>query len=262
MGKIVRFSEFDNYFNNLLSNSREIEGTILDANVLITLCYSPKRFHTRLLTFLEQNISKRYIPCYTTVNTSQEFLEFFRRLLLTEGLRTAIHPSSGIKLSNKKRRVISAQSSILAARERNHGADPVFYDRELKRIRDVFCNSGFAGLELWKAMCEIYLKNQLLAEFKNLHELNVEYISSRKEEMARFFVGDILWEGAIDICGIIGAGFSDSMIINALQCSTFPFAITLDSDLAFAAIANQDLKDVVMPDELIDSNDGLIKLLS
>ena len=48
-----------------------------------------------------------------------------------------------------------------------------------------------------------------------------------------------------------GAGFSDSMILNALQCSTLPFAVSLDSDLAYSVMANPSLKDVLMPDELI-----------
>jgi hypothetical protein len=35
MGKVVRFSEFDNYFNGLVSRGIKAEGTILDANIII-----------------------------------------------------------------------------------------------------------------------------------------------------------------------------------------------------------------------------------
>ena len=48
-----------------------------------------------------------------------------------------------------------------------------------------------------------------------------------------------------------GAGFSDSMILNALQCTTLPFAVSLDSDLAYSVMSNANLKDVIMTDEIV-----------
>ena len=142
MGRVVRFSEFDEYLFNLKQNGTKVEGTILDANVIITLSYSPKKFHTRTYEFIKNKIQKNEIALYTTVNTTQEYLEFYRRLLLTEGLRTAIHPSSELDLPNKKKQAIRAQSSILQNREMHQGAEPIFNDREIKKIREVFLNSG------------------------------------------------------------------------------------------------------------------------
>ncbi len=97
MGTVVRFSEIDSYLSNLKSKGERVDGTILDANIIITLSYSPKKFHTRVSDFIKNKILANNMNLYSTVNTTQEFLEFHRRLLLTEGLRTAIHPSSGIK---------------------------------------------------------------------------------------------------------------------------------------------------------------------
>jgi hypothetical protein len=233
MGQVVRFSEFD--------------------NVIITLNYEPKRFHTRTFDFIKNKIQKEGISLYTTVNTTQEYLEFYRRLLMTEGLRTAIHPTSGIDLPNRKKQAIKAQSSILHNREAHQGAEPVFSDRELKKIREVFFQSGSAGIKLWKALCEIYLKKQLAMEFQALDKLNISYLSVYKDDQKDIFQQKITWEEAISICSDIAVGFSDSMIINALQCTTFPFAISLDSDFACAVTANPHLKDVVMPDELVDN---------
>jgi len=59
------------------------------------------------------------------------------------------------------------------------------------------------------------------------------------------------WNDAIEICFDIGVGFSDAMILNALQCTTLPFAVCLDSDLAYSVVANPALKDVIMPDEIV-----------
>jgi hypothetical protein len=124
MGKVVRFSEFDNYFNDLVSKGIKAEGTILDANIIITLGHEPKKFHTRLDDFIKSKITARGIKLFTTVNTTQEFLEFYRRILLTEGLRTAIAPETKIKLPNNKRSVIrlhyrvAGQTSTVVTRNR------------------------------------------------------------------------------------------------------------------------------------------------
>lgn len=253
MGKVVRFSEFDSYLSHLRAEGVSVQGTILDANVIITLNYEPKRFHTRVFDFVENKLEKNQIALYTTVNTTQEYLEFFRRLLLTEGLRTAIHPSSKMNLPNKKKQAIKAQSSILYNRETHQGAEPVFNDREIKKIREPFFQSGQAGVKLWKSLCEVYLKKQLLLEFQALEELNVSYLSMYKDDQKETFTKKITWNDAIEICSDIGVGFSDAMILNALQCTTLPFAVSLDSDLAYSVMANPTLKDVVMPDELVNN---------
>lgn len=252
MGRVVRFSEIDKYLAELNSKGLKVEGTILDANVIITLNYEPKRFHTRTFEFIKNKIQKNGIALYTTVNTTQEYLEFYRRLLLTEGLRTSIHPSSGFDLPNKKKQAIRAQSSILQNRETSQGAEPVFNDREIKKVREVFFQSGNAGIKLWKDICELYLKKSLEMEFKALDCLNVTYLSMYKDDQKEIFKKKITWEDAISICSDIGAGFSDSMILNALQATNLPFAISLDSDLAHAVMANPALKDIVMPDEMVD----------
>ena len=253
MGRVIRFSEFDDYLYELKQNGIKVDGTILDANVIITLSYSPKKFHTRIYDFIKNKIQKNEIALYTTVNTTQEYLEFYRRLLLTEGLRTAIHTSSDLDLPNKKKQAIRAQSTILHNREVHQGADPIFNDREIKKIREVFLNSGNTGMELWKVLCNAYLRMPLSVEFKSLEKLKIIYLSMYNEDQKQIFERNITWENAISICSDIGAGFSDSMILNALQCTNLPFALSLDSDLAYTVMANNDLKDVLMPDELADN---------
>lgn len=79
MGKVVRFSEFDNYLSELRIKGVIIDGTILDANVIITLNYEPKRFHTRTFEFIKNKIEKESISLFTTVNTTQEYLDFIQK---------------------------------------------------------------------------------------------------------------------------------------------------------------------------------------
>jgi hypothetical protein len=108
-------------------------------------------------------------------------------------------------------------------------------------------------MELWKVLCNAYLRMPLSVEFKSLEKLKIIYLSMYNEDQKQIFERKITWENAISICSDIGAGFSDSMILNALQCTNLPFALSLDSDLAYTVMANNDLKDVLMPDELADN---------
>ena len=261
MGRVVRFSEFEDYYADLENREGPILGTILDANVLIALSYSPKKFHTRILEFLRGQIYPKEIPCFTTVNTTAEFLEFYRRLLMTEGLRDHIDEFSKANLSNKKRQTIRYYSQKLKQRETTQGADPVFYDREIKRIREKFCNSGSKGLGKWNSLCNAFLHPRFYKEYQNLQRLNVKYLSSYKDEQKHLFFREITWESAIEICAKTCVGFSDAMILNALQSSKFPFVISLDADIAYAVLSDPSLKDVVMPDDLISENAELQKLV-
>ena len=260
MGKVVRFSDFKKYFENSSIKDQSELGTVLDANILITLSYDPKEYHTRVLDFLRDEIYSRGFKCFTTVNTTMEYLEFHRRLLMTEGLRDSIDKYSKLDLSNKKKQIIRAKSTILAAREKNNKADPVFYDREIKAIREAFASSGMPGVNAWKALSEQYVKHALHEEYKNLTKLNIGYVSINNKNQAEYFHKEMKWEDAIDICAVTCAGFSDTMILNALMCTKFHFAISLDKDMAYATLADDRLKDVVMPDELIESDEPLRKL--
>lgn len=261
MGRVVRFSEFDEYFKESSISSADEMGTVLDANVLITLSYDPKKYHTRVKDFLRDEIYGKGIKCFTTVNTTMEYLEFHRRLLMTEGLRDSIDQYSKIKLSNKKKQAIRTKSQILKNRENTQKADPVFYDREIKQIRESFAKSGMKGLQSWKGMSELFVKNGLQDEYKNLKKLNIEYVSINNKDNEHYFHKDLSWPDAIDICSVTCAGFSDSMILNALMCTRFQFAVSLDKDLAYATLSDSSLKDIIMPDDLIDSDDVLSGLV-
>ena len=65
----------------------------------------------------------------------------------------------------------------------------------------------------------------------------------------------------MEICSDMAIGFPDAMILNALQSTDFPFVITLDSDMAFATLGNKSLKDIIIPDGIIENNKGLQNLL-
>ena len=262
MGKVVRFSEFGDYYVGLKNQEGPALGTVLDTNVIIALGRSLEKFHTHILEFFDNQIYSRKIPCFTTVNITSEFLEFHRRLLITKGLQDAINEFSDAKFSNKQKEIIRRYSAKLKKRESDKQAGPTFYDTEIKNIRKIFCNSGKKGLDFWNSLCDVFLRPRLYEEYNNLKELKVKYLSIHEEGQKHFFSHKIEWEGAINICAKSCTGFSDSMILNALQATKFPFVISLDSDIAYAVLSDPFLKDVVMPDDLISKNSELQKLIN
>ena len=44
----------------------------------------------------------------------------------------------------------------------------------------------------------------------------------------------------------------DSMILNALRSSAFSFAITANTDLAYATLVDDNIKDIVAPDSIVE----------
>ena len=250
MGRIVCFSEFDGYLEDLKKRGR-IEGAILDTNVIITLSYPAKKFHNSVSDFISNKITKEKINLYSTINTKQEYLEFHRRLLMTEGLRTIVRPESHVNLPPEKRQLIEKQLGSLEKSVQKEKREDFLYDREIKKIRDAFCSMGKVGWKSWKNLCRIYLRKQLQSEHRALENLKINYLSKHRDNGKEFFRQNPSWENAIEICSNMGIGFSDSMILNALQSSIFPFAITLDSDMAFAVSGNPELKDIVIPDDIV-----------
>ncbi|MCY4644520.1 MAG: hypothetical protein OXB88_07870 [Bacteriovoracales bacterium] len=71
------------------------------------------------------------------------------------------------------------------------------------------------------------LKNQLPIEYRSLETLKINYLSKYQDDGKEFFNKKISWDKAMDICSDMGIGFSDAMILNALQSSTLPFANTI-----------------------------------
>lgn len=61
----------------------------------------------------------------------------------------------------------------------------------------------------------------------------------------------MIWEDTIRVSSSSGLAIFDSMILTALECSHFPFAITADTDIAYATLADPKIKDVVVPDSLV-----------
>src|SRR4051812_42297086 len=96
MGKVIPFSEAPAYLKSLRDKGA-VQATILDTNVLVTAGYNVREGHDDVKRLLDALTSNDY-RLLATVNTKAEFLEFQRRLILSENLLDAVDEFSKLKI--------------------------------------------------------------------------------------------------------------------------------------------------------------------
>lgn len=163
MGRVISFSEFREYFKSALQQPDVNNAAILDTNILIALSYEINRLHDEVIEFFRGSLMPEQVNnmrLFTTVNTRAEFLDFYRRLLMTEQLRDLVAESSSVRISAKAKAQIQYQSGQLKRREQ-HGSDPVFTDHQIKAIKSTFSAGRFSGQSGWLTLCAEVLVGRL-----------------------------------------------------------------------------------------------------
>ncbi len=254
MGRVISFSEFREYFKSARQRPGAINAAILDTNILIALNYEISRLHDEVIEFFRESLMPEQaheMRLFTTVNTRAEFLDFYRRLLMTEHLRDLVGESSSVRISAKAKAQIQYQSGQLKRREQQ-GSDPVFTDHQMKSIKSTFSAGRFSGQSGWLTLCAEVLVGRLDEAESRLSAFGIEYISQHIEQQKDLFTSEITWPPAKRLAELSCMGFSDAMILNAAQCSRFPCIISTDFDIGYAALASAESKDVIMPDSVAE----------
>lgn len=250
MGRVISFSEFKAYYSAISHSSDFAKGAILDTNILISLTYEVKNNHDEVMTFFKECLAperENGFRLFTTVNTRSEFLDFNRRLAMTENLRDVIEWDTRWRIPAKAKAQIQYQSGQLKRREQQ-GSDPVFNDTQIKSIKSSFSAGNFSGNAGWLTLCDDFLEGKLDDFEAHLTTYGLEYISQHESSQKELFHRKIDWPDAKRIAEATCLGLSDAMIINAFQCSRFPFIVSTDFDIGYAVLASSGLKDAVMPD--------------
>lgn len=249
MGRVIPFSDLKKYLINL-NKADAPKGTILDTNVLISSSYELSADSEEVSKILDVLGDEDY-RLFATVNTRSEYLEFQRRLILTEGLFDSIDEFSELRIASRVRAKIQTLKGSLKT---SVGSDPdrpeVFNEVQLKKIKREFSAGPHSGQRGWLEICDAYLKNQIALADQDLFDRGVEYISPNDPKQTALFDKNIDWSDAISLCEKTGTAFNDSMILNALKSSKLFFIVTLDFDIGYAALSDPNMKDVVVPDRL------------
>ncbi len=250
MGRAIPFSAIESYLSSI-EKVDVCKGTILDTNILISAGYELRDSHHEVVNLWNTLQQKNY-RLFATVNTRAEYLEFQRRLILTENLFDMVDPHSRVKMSSRaKAKIQTLKGSLMTSVAADSEKDEVFNDSQIKKIKKEFSAGPHSGQRNWLEICDLFLKNQIALADQDLIERNVEYISPNEPSQSDLFNSSIEWNGAISICEKSGTALSDSMILNALKSSKLLFVVTLDFDIGYAALSDPNMKDVVVPDRLL-----------
>lgn len=252
MGRVIAFSEFSEYYRSIRDSADFSKGTILDTNILIALTYEVNANNEEVLDFFQTALlpeRERGFRFFTTVNTRSEYLDFYRRLIMTEHLRDVADGVSPLKAPSQAKAQAQYQLGLLKRRT-DQGSDPVFTDKQIKTIKSTFSAGRFSGHAGWLSLCNRILLNRLDEVEQEIRDFGVEYISQHDSSQVDLFSKRIDWPDAKRIAEKTCLGLSDAMILNAFQCSRFPFIVSADFDIGYAVLASNSLKDVVMPDSV------------
>lgn len=250
MGQVVSFSNVEKYLVNLQQIGRPVRA-ILDTNVLAALTYEVKINHEEVNSCI--GILERFdVQTFATVNTKQEFIDFHRRLLLTESLLDLVHSHDKVQIPTEAKRSIQRAYATVMSRQKSQGSDPIFSDSQIKGIKSEFSAGSHSGHLGWLKFCEAYSWPRLLEVENELEKEGITYLSPNDFAQAtHFFATPLRWQDAIELVCRTGVSMADAMILNCLQSSVCQFVVSNDFDLGFAVLADAKFdKVVVMPDDM------------
>ena len=95
MGIAIPYSDIDIY----LSKIKTEKGCILDTNFLIALTEENHKHHDDS-KFIYEKLAEYKVPIYCTVTVRTEFIDYQRRIKLTESLMDMLAPSSKWRISS------------------------------------------------------------------------------------------------------------------------------------------------------------------
>lgn len=245
MGFSRPFSDIDDFL-------REVDGSagcLADTNCLIAMTDKENAFHDDM-DFLFERLAHHKIPIYVSVTARSEFVDFVRRMVMTETLMDMLGPSSPWQISNGVREVLKTHRGWLD-NERARDRDLYLNDYRIKDCKQTFQPRSLSGQVGWVKLCQEYLNGKLLQSWDQISEsLSLNYIDMRSEGSRSLFRRDLQWNEMYRLSEQSAMGSSDSMILNVLDSSKFTFAITTDYDLAYGTILSSADRTALIPDSL------------
>lgn len=245
MGRAVPFSDVDIFLKSIDPSV----GCLADTNFLIAVSDKDHHFYDDA-QFLFEKLVEYKVPIYVTVTVRSEFIDFYRRVKITEALMDMLAPSSKWKISSSVREVLKSQRGWL---DNQTGDDqsPYLSDQRIKKCKQAFLPKTQSGQIGWVELCNEFLGGRLLTEWQKISDaLSLNYVDMRAEDADTHFRKELKWDDMYRLSEASALGSSDAMILNLLDSSTFSFVVTSDYDLAYGAILNTEDKVVLMPDSI------------
>lgn len=261
---------------------------IVDANVIIASRDKSHRDNKAIQEFYDSlDQSQTEVTLFTTVTTKAEFLEYYRRKILTEGILELYRINKDRKvISDRVKNVIENQVRARNLRQKreverqekmekileSHFVDTTeidieefsvdanyFKDSELKEIKKAFRARDVDDESGWVSFCKKVLVNRLYTLESKLDSF-CHYLTTRDEESLKYFVKkDVEWRAATQICGESGMGYSDAMILNMANHTSIEHILTLDFDLVYGGHFSTPSKTIVTPTDRLKNYKSILK---
>jgi len=245
LGHAIPFSDVDEYFNSI----DKLAGCIADTSFLIALSDKEHPFFDDA-QFLFEKLVEYKVPIFVTVTIRSEFIDFHRRVKVTEALMDMLAPASKWKTSATVRDALRSQRGWLDNQARD-GQLPYLTDQRIKKCKQVFLPKTHSGHIGWLELCREFLAGQLQHEWDHAQQmLGINYIDASAAESAVLFRKELRWGRMCELSEASALGSSDAMILNLLDCSVLPFIVTADFDLAYGIMASLKDRLALVPDAI------------
>lgn len=246
MGQAHPFSKIDHYLQAL---GKGVSGCLVDTQFLVAAVEDHHPFHEDA-EFLFEKLAEYKVPIFSTVTSRSEFIDYMRRTLITEALMGMLSEGAKWKISESVRTKLRAQRLWLA-REASDGRVPVLTDYRIKECKAEFMPRTQSGQIGWVEFCGEFLSGRLLSAWTVLVEnLQLNYLDVRSNQDLSYFEKPLAWERMYSISEATCLSASDSMLVNVLLSSTFPFIVSADYDISYAVLASELPKTALLPDSL------------
>lgn len=200
--------------------------------------------------FLVEKLAEYNFKLFVSVTVRSEFIDYHRRVKVTETLMGMLAASSKWKITQAVRDILKKQRGWIDD-QIGRGNEGILNDMRIKDCKQVFLPLTQSGKIGWIELCKEMLGGQLLGvwnEISNLLQLN--YVDMRSEDISSLFRKDLQWENMYRFAEESALGSHDAMILNLFEASVFPILITMDYDLAYGVMLNAKDKHVFVPDNL------------
>lgn len=246
MGKAIPFSSIDQYLKSLKA---PVPGCLVDTQFLVAVTEELHPFYDDA-GFLFEKLAEYQIPIFTTVTTRSEFVDIRRRFIITETLMGMLATSSKWKISGNVQKILRAQKTWIDAQASKESL-PLLTDSRIKDCKECFMPKTQSGQIGWVQICREYLTGQLLQAWDILVEdLRLNYLDMRGENISELMLEKLEWEKMYSISETTCLSSSDSMLVNVLRCSKFPFIVSADFDIAYSLLSDSSAKTALIPDNL------------
>jgi predicted nucleic acid-binding protein len=245
LGICLPFSDIDIF----LKKADASNGCVADTSFLIAASDEEHHF-SEDAQFIFGKLVEYKIPIYVSVSARSEYVDFIRRLIVTEALMDMLVPASKWKISSSVRDTLKSQRGWIDNRAKQELL-PYLNDSRIKLCKQSFLPRNQSGQVGWIEFCNEFLKNRLLTAWNDLVELlELNYVDMRADGTPLLFRKELQWDEMYKISEQSALGSNDSMILNLLNSSVFPFVITSDFDLAYGVLASTQDKVAFVPDNL------------